>query len=87
MFNALEVVTTVVVGVMVGVEFSVAFVMNPILNALPKDSGQLGHAHGGRILGAVMPVWYIGSLALVAAWPSPDGTTTAPASSSLPARC
>jgi uncharacterized membrane protein len=68
MLNALEVVTTVVVGVMVGVEFSVAFVINPILNALPEDSAQLGHAHGGRMLGAVMPVWYIGSLVLVAVW-------------------
>ncbi|MEU8731919.1 MULTISPECIES: DUF1772 domain-containing protein [Streptomyces] len=68
MLNALEVVTTVVVGVMVGVEFAVAFVMNPILNALPEDSRQLGHAHGGRMLGAVMPVWYIGSLVLVAIW-------------------
>ncbi|WP_217167792.1 DUF1772 domain-containing protein [Streptomyces sp. AC512_CC834] len=68
MLNALQVVTTVAVGLMVGVEFSVAFVMNPILNALPEDSGQLGHAHGGRMLGAVMPVWYIGSLVLVAGW-------------------
>ncbi|MFC9459395.1 anthrone oxygenase family protein [Streptomyces sp. NPDC056983] len=68
MLNALEVVTTVVVGVMVGVEFSVAFVMNRIFNALPEDSGQLGRAHGGRMLGAVMPVWYIGSLVLVAVW-------------------
>ncbi|MEU5660370.1 DUF1772 domain-containing protein [Streptomyces sp. NPDC047737] len=68
MLNALEVFTTVVVGVMVGVEFSVAFVMNPIFNALPGDSGQLGRAHGGRMLGAVMPVWYIGSLVLVAVW-------------------
>lgn len=68
MLNALEVFTTVVVGVMVGVEFSVAFVMNPILNALPEDSRQLGHAHGGRMLGTVMPFWYIGSLALVAVW-------------------
>ncbi|MFG2503784.1 anthrone oxygenase family protein [Streptomyces sp. NPDC048441] len=68
MFNALEVVTIVVVGVMVGVEFSVAFVMKPILDALPEDSGQLGHAHGGRMLGAVMPFWYIGSLVLVAVW-------------------
>ncbi|OZM78318.1 DUF1772 domain-containing protein [Pseudonocardia sp. MH-G8] len=68
MLNALEVVTTVVVGVMVGVEFSVAFVINPILNALPEDSGQLGHAHGGRMLGAVMPVWYLASLALVTVW-------------------
>jgi len=68
MLNALEVFTIVVVGVMVGVEFSVAFVINPILNALPEDSGQLGRAHGGRMLGAVMPVWYIASLVLVAVW-------------------
>ncbi|MCX5144998.1 DUF1772 domain-containing protein [Streptomyces sp. NBC_00338] len=68
MLNALEVFTTVVVGVMVGVEFSVAFVMNRIFNALPEDSGQLGRAHGGRMLGAVMPFWYIGSLVLVAIW-------------------
>ncbi|MFD3330025.1 anthrone oxygenase family protein [Streptomyces sp. NPDC058701] len=68
MLDALEVVTTVVVGLMVGVEVSVAFVINPILGALPEDSGQLGRSRGGRMLGAVMPVWYIGSLALVAAW-------------------
>jgi len=68
MLNALEVFTTVVVGLMVGVEFSVAFVMNRIFNALPEDSGQLGRAHGGRMLGAVMPFWYVGSLALSAVW-------------------
>jgi uncharacterized membrane protein len=68
MLNALEVVATVVVGVMVGVEFSVAFVINPILNALPEDSGQRGRSHGGRMLGAVMPVWYIGSLVLSELW-------------------
>ena len=68
MLNALEVITTVVVGVMVGVEFSVAFVLNRILNALPDDSAQLGHAHGGRMLGALMPFWYIGSLVLSAVW-------------------
>ncbi|MER7479139.1 DUF1772 domain-containing protein [Streptomyces sp. NPDC126510] len=68
MLNALEVFTTVAVGLMVGVEFSVAFVINRILDALPEDSGQLGRAHGGRMLGAVMPVWYIGSLVLVGIW-------------------
>ncbi|TDU04893.1 putative membrane protein [Streptomyces sp. 846.5] len=68
MLDALEVVTIVVTGVMVGVEFSVAFVMNRIFSALPEDSGQLGRAHGGRMLGAVMPFWYIGSLVLVAVW-------------------
>ncbi|MFF3258871.1 anthrone oxygenase family protein [Streptomyces sp. NPDC002932] len=66
MINALEVVTTVSVGLMVGVEFSVAFVMNRIFNALPEDSDQLARAHGGRMLGAVMPVWYISSVVLVA---------------------
>jgi uncharacterized membrane protein len=68
MLNALEVCTTVVVGVMVGVEFSVAFVMNPIFKALPEESRVLGRAHGGRMLGAVMPVWYIGSLVLGVVW-------------------
>ncbi|MFD8571245.1 DUF1772 domain-containing protein [Streptomyces sp. NPDC059639] len=68
MLNALEVVTTVLVGVMVGVEFSVAFVMNRIFDALPDDSDQLARAHGGRMLGAVMPFWYIGSMILVAVW-------------------
>nr|WSW67541.1 DUF1772 domain-containing protein [Streptomyces sp. NBC_00995] len=68
MLSTLEVVTTVVVGLMVGVEFSVAFVMNRIFNALPEDSGQLARAHGGRMLGALMPFWYIGSLVLGAVW-------------------
>ncbi|MFD4191113.1 anthrone oxygenase family protein [Amycolatopsis thermoflava] len=68
MLNALEVLTTVVVGVMVGVEFSVAFVINPIVARLPDDSTLLARAHGGRMLGAVMPVWYLTSLALVAVW-------------------
>ncbi|MEU7015212.1 DUF1772 domain-containing protein [Streptomyces sp. NPDC046385] len=68
MLNALEVFTTVIVGLMVGVEFSVAFVLNPIFNALPEDSGLLGRAHGGRMLGALMPFWYITSLVLSAVW-------------------
>jgi uncharacterized membrane protein len=68
MLSALEVFTIVVVGVMVGVEFSVAFVINPILNGLPADSSQRGRAHGGRMLGALMPFWYVGSLVLSAVW-------------------
>ncbi|MFE2263189.1 anthrone oxygenase family protein [Streptomyces griseosporeus] len=68
MLETLEVATTVIVGLMVGVEFSVAFIMNRILDALPEDSAQLGHAHGGRMLGALMPFWYIGSLVLSALW-------------------
>lgn len=68
MLNALEVITTVVVGVMVGVEFSVAFFVNPILDGLPGDNGLRGRTHGARLLGFVMPFWYIGSLVLSAVW-------------------
>ncbi|MFJ8732856.1 anthrone oxygenase family protein [Streptomyces bauhiniae] len=68
MLTALEVFTTVVVGLMVGVEFSVAFVINPILGGLPGDNGLRGRVHGARMLGAVMPFWYIGSLVLGAVW-------------------
>ncbi|MER7515075.1 DUF1772 domain-containing protein [Streptomyces sp. NPDC126499] len=68
MLSTLQVVTTVTVGLMVGVEFAVAFIMNRILDALPEDSRQLGHAHGGRMLGALMPFWYVGSLVLSAIW-------------------
>ncbi|MFF4368188.1 anthrone oxygenase family protein [Streptomyces sp. NPDC001594] len=68
MLSALEVITTVVVGLMVGVEFSVAFVMNRIFNALPDDAHQQARSHGGRMLGALMPFWYIGSLVLAAIW-------------------
>ncbi|WP_425826738.1 anthrone oxygenase family protein [Streptomyces fractus] len=66
MLDALEIVTTVVFGVMVGVEFAVPSFVNPILNSLPEDSNQLGRAHGGRLGGAVMPFWYIGSFILIA---------------------
>jgi uncharacterized membrane protein len=68
MLEALGVLTVVVVGVMVGVEASVAFVLNRILDALPGDAGQLGRAHGGRMLGALMPFWYGTSLVLSAVW-------------------
>ena len=68
MLDALEVFTIVVVGLMVGVEFSVAFVINPILNGLPEDSGVLGRAHGARMLGTLVPVWYLTSLVLTAVW-------------------
>jgi uncharacterized membrane protein len=68
MLNALEIFTTVVVGVMVGVEFCVAFFVNPILDGLPDDCAQRGRSHGARLLGAVMPVWYITSLVLAAVW-------------------
>ncbi|MFB2598478.1 anthrone oxygenase family protein [Herbiconiux sp. P17] len=78
MTSVLAIITTTVVGLMVGVEFSVAFVINPIMVRLPAGPSIAARADGGRMLGRVMPFWYIGSFLLtvalaVATW----GTTTA----------
>ncbi|MFE5162533.1 anthrone oxygenase family protein [Streptomyces sp. NPDC056697] len=68
MKDVLSVVTLVVVGVMVGVEFAVAVFVNPILDRLPNDGGLDARSDGARVLGRVMPFWYIGSVVLGAVW-------------------
>jgi uncharacterized membrane protein len=65
--TTLAVITATVVGLMVGVEFAVAVFVNPIFRRLPVGSWIEASADGGRVLGRVMPFWYIGSLLLVAA--------------------
>ena len=68
MQDVLAVVTIVVVGLMVGVEFAVAVFVNPIFDRLPEDGGLAARSDGARILGRVMPVWYVASVVLSAAW-------------------
>jgi hypothetical protein len=63
----LPVAAVVVVGVMVGVEAAVAFVVNPIVDRLPGNAGLLARSDGARMLGRVMPFWYVASLVLTAA--------------------
>lgn len=67
MLFVLAVLTTSVVGLMVGVEIAVAFVINPIMLRLPATASMAARADGGRMLGRVMPFWYIGSVILTAA--------------------
>jgi hypothetical protein len=67
MFTALAVVTATVVGTMVGVEFAVAVFVNPIFLRLPAGPAIQARADGGRVLGRVMPFWYIASLILTVA--------------------
>lgn len=67
MISVLAVVTATVVGLMVGVEFATAFVVNPILVRLPPGASLAARADGARMLGRVMPFWYVGSLVLTAA--------------------
>jgi hypothetical protein len=66
MLTALAIVTTTVVGTMVGVEFAVAVFVNPIFLRLPAGAALQARADGGRVLGRVMPFWYVGSLVLTA---------------------
>ncbi|MBL1098627.1 DUF1772 domain-containing protein [Streptomyces coffeae] len=71
MQNTLAVVTVVVVGLMVGVEFAVGVFLNPIFDQLPNNGGLVARSAGARILGKVMPFWYIGSVVLGAVWSVP----------------
>jgi uncharacterized membrane protein len=66
LLNTLAVITATVLGVMVGVEFAVAVFVGPMLRRLPVGSWIEANADGARVLGRVMPFWYIGSLLLVA---------------------
>ena len=80
MLPVLAVASTTSVGLLVGVEFAVAVVVNPILRRLPVAASITGRAHGARMLGRVMPFWYIGSTVLVAALAALTwGSTTAAA--------
>ena len=66
MLNALAVIATTVVGIMVGVEFAVAVFVNPIMLRLPAGPAIEARADGARVLGRVMPFWYVASLILTA---------------------
>ena len=66
MLNALAVIAATVVGTMVGVEFAVAVFVNPILRRLPAGPSIEATADGSRVLGRVMPFWYVASLILTA---------------------
>ncbi|MCX4637117.1 DUF1772 domain-containing protein [Streptomyces platensis] len=71
MQHVIAIVTVVVVGLMVGVEFAVAAFVNPILDRLPDNGGLAARSDGARLLGKVMPFWYIGSVVLGAVWAVP----------------
>ncbi len=90
MITTLAVITGTVVGVMVGVEFAVAVFVNPMLLRLPAGSALQARADGGRVLGRVMPFWYIGSLLLTAwlaaaKWGGPAGDAAVAAAGLLAA--
>ncbi|GGA62412.1 membrane protein [Pseudoclavibacter endophyticus] len=67
MLSLLTIATTTVVGLMVGVELAVAVVLNRIVLRLPAGASIAARADSARMLGGVMPFWYVGSLLLTVA--------------------
>lgn len=60
-------IALVIAGPMVGVEFAVAAFANPIFGRLPDDAYWQARRDSARVLGKVMPFWYIATLvALIA---------------------
>jgi hypothetical protein len=77
----IAVLTATSLGLLVGVELSVLAVVNPILLRLADGPALAGMTHGARMLGRIMPFWYVGSLVLLLAFTALTwgGASTAPA--------
>jgi hypothetical protein len=67
MEHVIAIVALVLTGPLVGVELGVAAFTNPLVSKLPDDAYRAFRSDGSRLLGALMPFWYIGTLvALIA---------------------
>ncbi len=66
----LDIVAIVSVGMMTGVEFAVSAFVNPVLLTMEAEGQAFATRAFARLLGRVMPFWYIGNMVLlgVEAW-------------------
>ncbi len=67
MNHILDALATVIAGPLVGVEFAVAAFANPRFARLPDDSFRVARGEASRVLGRVMPFWYIATQVLLVA--------------------
>jgi hypothetical protein len=65
MEQIVQLVAVLIMGTLVGVEFGVAAFTNPIVERLPDQGYRQARATGARILGTVMPFWYLAAAALL----------------------
>jgi Domain of unknown function (DUF1772) len=65
MADIVKIVALVLAGPMVGVEFAVAAFTNPIFDRLPDPAYRQARSEGSRLLGKVMPFWYIATLVVL----------------------
>ena len=67
MITALNVVTTVCIGLLIGTEFSVSVFINPVLRRLDEAAQARAVRMFAKRLGTAMPFWYAASLLLLIA--------------------
>jgi hypothetical protein len=67
MERIIAIVALVLTGPLVGVEFGVAAFSNPLAARLPDDAYRAFRSGGSRLLGALMPFWYGGTLVFLIA--------------------
>lgn len=61
----IEILTVLLAGSLVGSEFAVAAFLHPIVGRLPAEAYQTARSDSARLLGRVMPFWYLTTLALM----------------------
>jgi hypothetical protein len=67
MERVIAIVALVLTGPLVGVELGVVAFTNPLVAKLPDDAYRVFRSGGSRLLGALMPFWYIGTLVVLIA--------------------
>jgi anthrone oxygenase-like protein len=67
MEHVIAIVALVITGPLVGVELGVAAFTNPLVSKLPDEAYRVFRSGGSRLLGALMPFWYVGTLVVLIA--------------------
>lgn len=67
MEHVIAIVALVLTGPLVGVELGVAAFTNPLVSKLPDDAYRAFRSGGSRLLGALMPFWYVGAVVVLVA--------------------
>jgi hypothetical protein len=67
MEHVIAIVALVLTGPLVGMELGVAAFTNPLASKLSDQAYRVFRSGGSRLLGALMPFWYIGTLVVLIA--------------------
>jgi uncharacterized membrane protein len=63
--ETLDLVTIMIAGILIGVEFAVSAFVNPVLERLEPEAEADSTRLFARLLGKVMPFWYVSCLILL----------------------